>query len=159
MGALRFVRPKRWTTIVKSNQCCQRNHHARNPLEAMKKHGVTRYTQYHCTEATRSLLKPMVDARKNNPNSELKFEIMPFDGIVQIWIKDWETWQNVAKEPIFGKAIFEDESYLFDCSRSYTTLGWEEDMFVDGEIVMPEYKGLSKCMCKCSGKCEKTCEA
>lgn len=124
----------------------------------MKKHGVVRYTQYHCTEETRSLLKPMVEARKNNPNSDLKFEIMPFDGIVQIWFKDFESWQAVSKEPIFGKAIFQDETYLFDCSRSYTTLGWEEDMLFDNEIVMPGYRGLSKCLCKC-GLCDKNCEA
>jgi len=135
-----------------------RNHHARNPLEAMKKHGVVRYTQYHCTEATRSLLKPMVEARKNNPMSELKFEIIPFDGIVQIWFKDYDTWEKVATEPIFGEAIFKDESYLFDCTRSYTTLGWEEDMFIDNEIVMPEYKGLSKCQCQCK-LCDSSCEA
>ncbi|KIW01843.1 hypothetical protein, variant [Verruconis gallopava] len=135
-----------------------RNHHSRNPLEAMVKHGVIRYTQYHCTEATRGLLSPMVQARKDNPNSELKFEIMPFDAIVQIWVPDWETWLKVAREPIFGKAIFEDESYLFDCTRSFTTLGWEEDMLLDGKIVMPGYQGLSKCDCKC-GLCSHKCEA
>jgi hypothetical protein len=133
-----------------------RNHHARNPLEAMKKHGVVRYTQYHCTEATRKLLKPMIQARKDNANCELKFEIMPFDGIVQIYFPDWETWMKVAKEPIFGKAIFEDESYLFDCSRAYATLGWEEDMLLDNEIVMPNYQGLEKCLCTC-GLCSHKC--
>ena len=65
---------------------------------------------------------------------------------------------KVAKEPIFGKAIFEDESYLFDCSRSYTTLGWEEDMLLNNEIVMPEYRGLDKCLCQC-GQCEHKCTA
>jgi hypothetical protein len=126
-----------------------RNHHARNPLESMKKLGVVKYTQYHCTESTRSLLKPMVDARENNPASELKFEIIPFDAIVQIWFRGYETWEAMATEPIFGDAIFQDESYLFDCSRSFTTLGWEEDMLVDNEIMMPDYQGLSKCLCKC----------
>jgi hypothetical protein len=134
-----------------------RNHHARFPLEGMKKHGIVRYSQFHSTEATRSLLKPMVEKRKANPASVLKFEIVPFDAIVQIWFTGYEAWEAVAAMPMFGKAIFEDESYLFDCSRAYTTLGWEEDMLVDNEIVMPGYEGSSKCLCgcrSCSSKCE-----
>lgn len=134
-----------------------RAHHARNPLEAMKKHGVVRYTQYHCTAATRSLLNPMCAARQVNPLG-IKFQIVPYDGIVQIWFKDWESWMAVAKEPIFGQAIFEDEEYLFDCSKGYVTLGWEEDMLRDGDIVMPKYEGLGKCQCicqKCEGECTK----
>jgi hypothetical protein len=135
-----------------------RFHHGRFPLEAMKKHGVVRYTQYHSTKSTRSLLEPMVNARKNNPMAKLRFEIAEFDAIVQIWFKGFEAWEAVAKEPIFGKAIFQDESYMFDAESSYTTLGWEEDMLVDGEIVMPGYKGMGSCACKCK-QCEGSCEA
>ncbi|KAF2667011.1 hypothetical protein BT63DRAFT_457968 [Microthyrium microscopicum] len=134
-----------------------RNHHARYPLEAFKKHGVVRYTQYHCTEATRNLLTPMVEGRKNNPAAILKMEILPVDAIVQIWYDSQETWQAVAKEPIFGNAIFEDEAYLFDCSRCYATLGWEEDMVVDTQIVMPGDR-LSSCQCQCR-KCDADCPA
>jgi hypothetical protein len=131
-----------------------RHHHSRNPIDGMKKHGVLRYTQYHCTAATRSLLEPMVAKRRDNPNTKLKFEIMPFDGIVQIWFPDWETWTRVSSEPIFAQAIFEDEAYLFDTSRSYVTLGWEEDMVLDKEVVMqPEYRGLDHCACTCK-KCD-----
>jgi hypothetical protein len=131
-----------------------RHHHARNPIESMKKHGVLRYTQYHCTQATRGLLEPMVQKRRDNPDAKLKFEIMPFDGIVQIWFPDWETWSRVSAEPIFAQAIFEDENYLFDTSRSYCTLGWEEDMVLDKQVVMqPEYRGLEHCACTCK-KCD-----
>jgi hypothetical protein len=135
-----------------------RSHHGRFPLESMKMHGIVRYTQFHSTEATRSLLKPMVEKRKANPASILKFEITPFDAIVQIWFTGFEAWEAVAAMPVFGNGIFEDEEYLFDCSRAFTTLGWEEDMLVDNEIVMPGYQGLSKCTCDCRS-CSSKCDA
>jgi hypothetical protein len=134
-----------------------RKHHGKFPLEAMKKNGVVRYTQYHCTSATRALLKPMVQKRKDHPAAELVFEIADWDAIVQIWFKDFETWEAVAKEPIFGGGIFADESYLFDCARAYTTLGWEEDMLLDGEIVMPGYQKEAKCACSCRS-CGTNCQ-
>jgi hypothetical protein len=135
-----------------------RKHHGRYPLEGMKKHGIVRYSQYHCTSATRDLLKPIVEKRKANPASVLKFEIMPFDAVVQIWFTGFEAWEAVAAMPMFGKAIFQDEEYLFDCSRAFTTLGWEEDMLVDNEIVMPGYQGTEKCECSCR-LCSSECKS
>lgn len=133
-----------------------RAHHARFPLAAMAKQGVVRYTQYHTSPSTRQLLAPMIAKRKLNPQSKLTFELVEYDAVVQIWFKDFKTWERVMREPMFAGRIFQDEEYLFDVSRAYTTLGWEEDMLVDGGIVMPGFTGLTTCECIC-GRCEKDC--
>jgi hypothetical protein len=116
--------------------------HACMPLAGMKKNGIVRYTQYHCTSATRSILDGLIAGRANSKG--LRPKQLGNDGVVQIWFKDYTDWEGMYNETVFVEKIFEDEMYLFDLSKSYVTLGWEEDMLLDNEIVMPGYEEQRK---------------
>jgi hypothetical protein len=114
-----------------------RTKHAGFAVAAIANAGVVKYSQYHTSSATRALLKPKAqDGERQNFTPKL----LDFDAIVQLWLPDMETYYRLGADPVFEEKIFADERVLFDFEETMTTLGWEEDMVVDGKIVMPGYE-------------------
>lgn len=114
-----------------------RTKHAGFAVAAIANAGVVKYSQYHTSKATRSLLDSMVQG-DGRPNMTPK--LLDFDAIVQLWFPDMETYYRLGADPVFEEKIFADERVLFDFEETMTTLGWEEDMVVDGKVVMPGYE-------------------
>ncbi|KXJ87683.1 hypothetical protein Micbo1qcDRAFT_207881 [Microdochium bolleyi] len=116
-----------------------RSKHARLPIEAMRKHGIVKYSQYHCTRATRELARPGCEGRKAG-NRHVQFDMLEYDAIVQIWMRDIGAVQGMGGEQVFVDKIFADEEYMFDSRRCHVLVGWEEDILVDGEVLIPGYE-------------------
>ncbi|KAH7025808.1 uncharacterized protein B0I36DRAFT_365471 [Microdochium trichocladiopsis] len=115
-----------------------RSRHARLPIAAMKKHGIVKYSQYHCTRATRELARPSSEGRKA-ANRHVQYDMFEYDAVVQIWVEDIDAIAKMGGEDVFVDKIFADEEYLFDRKRCHVLVGWEEDILVDGKVLIPGY--------------------
>lgn len=116
-----------------------RSVHARLPIAAMKKHGIVKYSQYHCTAATRELARPGSEARRQ-AGGHLQFDLFEFDAVVQIWVRGMDAFAGMGGERVFVDSIFKDEEFLFDSKRGHALVGWEEDILVEGMVLIPGYE-------------------
>ena len=116
-----------------------RSVHARLPIAAMKKHGIVKYSQYHCTAATRELARAGSESRRQ-AGRHLQFDLFEYDAVVQIWVRGMDAFAGMGGEQVFVDSIFKDEEYMFDSKRGHVLVGWEEDILVEGRVLIPEYK-------------------
>ncbi|MCJ1299526.1 hypothetical protein MMC08_002318 [Hypocenomyce scalaris] len=113
-----------------------RTTHASFAVEALARNGIVRYTQYHCSSASRALARPMTTYAIEGSGLVSGLQIMDYDAIVEIWVRRMEDFLAALKEPVFTEKIVADEKLLFDMENAMVTVGWEEDMILEGKVVM-----------------------
>ncbi|KAL4728726.1 hypothetical protein ACLX1H_003125 [Fusarium chlamydosporum] len=103
-------------------------------------YGVNRYTQFHTTEANRTVLKQALGL----PDSFM----LNYDGAADFTVSSIEEFLSAYRDPYYQKVIKPDEESLFlhsgDAMVVRGSLGWTTDIVKDAEVSVDATAGCQK---------------